>query len=95
MDVVRKAIAHLKLNLDRDVKGKKSFSRYINSKRKMRENVGLLLNGERDLVTKDMEKTEVLNAFLASVFTGKICLQESQVPERLVGRSRESRIYPR
>ncbi|KAK4826439.1 hypothetical protein QYF61_009136, partial [Mycteria americana] len=85
MDGVRKAKAHLKLNLERDVKGKvKSFSRYTNSKRKMRENVGPLLNGRRDLVTKDMEKAEVLNAFLASVFTGKICFRESQVPERPV-----------
>lgn len=68
MDDVRKAKAHLKLNLVRDMKGRKrSFSRYINSKRKMRENVGPLLNGERALMTKDMEMADVQNAFLASV----------------------------
>lgn len=66
---VRKAEVHLQLNLERDVKGKKSgFSKYINSKRKMRENVGLLLSGERDLKTKDMGKAEVQNAFLGSGF---------------------------
>ncbi|GAB0204007.1 hypothetical protein GRJ2_002866300 [Grus japonensis] len=79
-DVVRKA--HLELTLERDIKGnKKGFYTYISSKRKMRENVGLLLNGAGDLVTQDMEKTEVLNAAFASVFTSKTGLQESQVPE--------------
>lgn len=33
----------------------------------MRENVGPLLNGERALMTKDMEMADVQNAFLASV----------------------------
>ncbi|KAK4810509.1 hypothetical protein QYF61_004289 [Mycteria americana] len=69
-DGVRKAKAHLELNLVRDVKGdKKGFCGFIISKRKTRENVGLLLNGAGDLVTQDMEKAEVLSAFFASVFT--------------------------
>ena len=34
--------------------------------------MGLLLNGMRNLVRKDMENAEVLNAFFALVFTGKI-----------------------
>lgn len=46
-----------------------------------RENVGLLLSGTQDLVTKDVEGTKVLTAFFASVFTGKIRLQESQASE--------------
>ncbi|GAB0176869.1 mitochondrial enolase superfamily member 1 [Grus japonensis] len=42
------AKAHLELNLARDVKdNKKGFFKYISSKRKTRENVGLLLNEAR------------------------------------------------
>lgn len=36
----------------------------VNKKRKTRERVGLLLNGEGDLVTKDKEKANILNTFL-------------------------------
>jgi len=44
-DATRKAKAHLELNLARDVKNnKKGFFNYISSKRKTRDNVGLLLN---------------------------------------------------
>lgn len=39
------------------VKGnEQGFYKYINNKRKTRKNVGHLLNGAGDLVTKDMEK---------------------------------------
>lgn len=34
--------------------------------------MGLLLNGERDLVPEDIEKTEVINAFSALVLTYKV-----------------------
>ncbi|KAK4828634.1 hypothetical protein QYF61_000282 [Mycteria americana] len=64
-----------------DVKDKKSFYKYISSKRKTRENVGLLLNGAGAPVTKDMERSVMLNVFLASVFTGKTGLQESEVSD--------------
>ena len=54
---VRKAKALLEYNLVRDMKGnKKTLCRHISSKRKGRENVGVLLNGTEELVTKDMEK---------------------------------------
>lgn len=33
------------------------------------------------LVTKDVEKVKVLNVFFMLVFTGKVCLQETQDPE--------------
>jgi len=38
-DGVRKAKAHLKLNLARGAKNKKSFYRYVNQKRKVKENI--------------------------------------------------------
>lgn len=42
---------------------------------------GLLVNARGDLVTKDREKSEVLNVFFILVFTGKTALQESPVPK--------------
>ena len=68
---MRKAKAHLELNLARDVKKKKGFIKYISSKRKARDNVGPLLNEAGVLVTENAEKAELLNAFFASVFSAK------------------------
>ncbi|KAJ7414391.1 hypothetical protein BTVI_41202 [Pitangus sulphuratus] len=65
-DRVRKAKIHL--NLPRQLKEYKCFYRYISSKRKARNNVGLL-NGAGELVAKDMEKAKMLNTFLDSIFT--------------------------
>lgn len=63
-DQFRKAKTHLDLNLSRDVKSKsKSFYRYMSSKKKAKINVGLLLNVARSLVSKDMQKVEIHNAF--------------------------------
>ncbi|CAM4497290.1 unnamed protein product [Caretta caretta] len=42
-----------------------------NNKKKARESVGPLLNEGGNLVTEDVEKANVLNAFFASVFTNK------------------------
>lgn len=50
----------------------------MNSKRMTRENVGMLLNGAGNLVTKAMEKAEELSAFFALLFTGMMSLQQSQ-----------------
>lgn len=81
-DRVRKAKANLEMNLTSDVKGNKmNCYNYISNKRKARENVAWLLSGAWKLVKKDMEKPEVLNVSLTSVFIGKICLQESQALE--------------
>ena len=66
----------------REVKGnKKDFCKYMSSKRKTKENVGLLLNGTRALVTQDMEETEVLVVFVTSVFASQINLLKSKDPE--------------
>jgi len=81
-DAMRKAKVHLELSLGRNVKNnKKSFFKYIGSKRKTRENVGRLLKEVGALVTEDAEKAETLNAFFASVFSAKAGPQESQAPE--------------
>ncbi|PKU30268.1 glycerol kinase [Limosa lapponica baueri] len=76
-DAMRKAKAHLELNLTWDVKdNKKGFFKYISRKRKTRENAGPLLNELGALVVEDAEKVELLNAFFASVFTAKASPQE-------------------
>ncbi|GAB0186019.1 mitochondrial enolase superfamily member 1 [Grus japonensis] len=81
-DATRKAKAHLELNLARGIKhNKKGFFKYISSKRKTRENVGLLLNEVGALVMEDTEKAELLNAAFVSVFIAKAGPQESQTLE--------------
>ncbi|CAM5108800.1 unnamed protein product [Eretmochelys imbricata] len=77
---IRKAKSHLELQLARDVKSnKKGFFRYVSNKKKVRESVGLLLNEGVNLVTEDVEKANVLNAFFASVFTNKVSSQTTAV----------------
>jgi len=62
----------MQLNLARDIKANQSsFCRYVSDKRKARKNVGPLWKEMGDLVTRNMEKTEILNDFFASVFAGK------------------------
>jgi len=79
---MRKAKVHLELNLASDVKNnKKDFFKYISSKRKTRDNVGLLLNEVGVLVMEDAEKAELLNAAFASLFSAKAGPQESQALE--------------
>jgi len=76
---MRKAKAHLELNLVKDVKdNKQGFSKYISSKQKTRESAGPLLNEVGVLVMEDKEKAELLNAAFASVFTAKVGPQASQ-----------------
>ena len=76
---MRKAKAHLELNLTREVKDNKNgVFKYVSSKQKTRENVCLLLKEVGALVMEDTEKAVLLNAFFASVFTAKACPQASQ-----------------
>lgn len=60
---------------------KKKFYRYISDKWKAREAVGPLWKEPGDLVTRDTEKTEVLNDFFASVFTSKCSSHTAQAAE--------------
>lgn len=58
---------------------KTSFLKCVSSKKKSRENVGLLLNEVRVLVTGDAGKVEMLNTLFASVFTTKTAPWESHI----------------
>ena len=62
-------ISTIELNLAAGVKGnKKLFYKYINSKRRTRENLHSLLDEAGNVTTEDKEKADVLNAFFTSVF---------------------------
>ena len=60
------------------------FYKYINSNRRARENLHPLLDAQGNLVTKDRDKVEVLNAFFASVFNSKTCNSPGTQPPALV-----------
>lgn len=60
---------------------KKGFYRSISSKKKTRENLGLLLNGAGDWVMEDIKKAKVFEASFPQSSTGETSFQEAQVPE--------------
>ncbi|KAK4816201.1 hypothetical protein QYF61_012666 [Mycteria americana] len=80
---IRRAKAELELNLATAVKdNKKYFFKYITSKRRAKENLQPLVDGEGNTVTKDEEKAGVHAAFFTSVFNSKAnCSLGTQPPE--------------
>ncbi|CAM4491188.1 unnamed protein product [Caretta caretta] len=84
---IRKVKSHLELQLARDLKSnKKGFFRYVSNKKKVKESMGPLLNEGGNLVTEDVEKANVLNAFFASVFTNKVSSQTAALGNTTWGR---------
>ena len=91
---VRKAKTQIESNLGRDIKGNENkFYRCVNNKRKAREDVDPLQKETGDLVTRDIEKAEVLNDFSASVFTSKGSSHTAQAVESK-GKSLEKKDLP-
>ena len=59
---------------------KKCFYKYISNRRRAKENLHPLLDVEGNIVTRDEEKTDVINAFFASVFNGKTTCSLGTIP---------------
>ena len=92
---IRRAKAQLELNLATAVKdNKKCFYKYISNKRRAKENLHPLLDAGGNIVTKDVEKTEVLNAAFASVLNSKTSCSQGIQPPELGDRDREQNEAP-
>ncbi|GAB0181631.1 mitochondrial enolase superfamily member 1 [Grus japonensis] len=76
------AKAQLELKLASTVgDNKKGFFKYVNNKRRTRENIGSLLNENGHLTNRDIDKAEMFNAFFASVFNTDDRLWDPSCPE--------------
>ncbi|KAK4828562.1 hypothetical protein QYF61_027531 [Mycteria americana] len=66
---IRAAKARLEFKLASTAKdNKKGFFKYVNSKRRTRANIGVLLDEVGHLKNRDVDKAEMFNAFFTSVF---------------------------
>ncbi|KAF1431540.1 hypothetical protein FQV24_0014484, partial [Spheniscus mendiculus] len=87
---IRKAKAQIQCNLTAVVKdNKKSFYKYINDKKRAKENLHPLLDAQGNIVTEDEEKAEVLNAFFASVCNRQTGYPQGTQPPELEDRDGE------
>ncbi|KAK4826952.1 hypothetical protein QYF61_012801 [Mycteria americana] len=69
LEKTQKAKAQLELKLASvESDKKKAFFQYVDSKRRSKENTGLILVEDGHLTNRDEEKGEAFNAFFASVF---------------------------
>jgi len=79
---IRKAKAQLELWLATVLRhNTKCFYKYINNKKRAKESLQLLLDaGGGNIVNKDEEKAEVLNAFFASIFNSQTSYSQGSQP---------------
>ncbi|KAK4827203.1 hypothetical protein QYF61_015231 [Mycteria americana] len=92
---IRRSKAQLGLNLATAVKNnKKCLYKYIHNKRRAKENLYPLLYAGGNIVTKDEEKAEGLNAFFDSVFNSKTKCSCSTQPAEQEGRDGEQNEAP-
>ena len=69
---IRKAKAQQELHLDSIVKdNKKCFYKYINSKRKAKENLPPLSDTAENVGAEDKEEVDIPNAFFTSLFNSQ------------------------
>ena len=90
---IRKAKAQLELNLATIVRyNKKCFYKYVNNKKRAKENIYPLFDTEGNIATRDEEKAEVLNAFFTSVLNSETSYPQGTLPLELEGKDGEQNI---